>query len=171
MSDAPNETILATTQTVADVPTKDEVTEVSQAGKNLLMYLAIGAVFGILITKSEVISWFRITEMFRFHGFHMYGILGSAVITAALSLRIIKKFRIRSIDGEHIDVPTKAFGRPGPSHLLGGIVFGLGWALVGACPGPIYALIGNGVTVMIVAFAGALTGAWTYGLLQSRLPH
>ena len=94
----------------------------------------LGALFGIILTKSEVISWFRIQEMFRFQSFHMYGILSTAVITAAVSLRVIKTFRIRSIRGEPIDVPTKVFGRPGPSHLLGGIVFGLGWALVGACP-------------------------------------
>ena len=141
------------------------------AGKNACVYLLLGVAFGIVLTKSEVISWFRIQEMFRFQSFHMYGIIGGAVITAALSLQIIKAFRIRSIHGEHIGVPTKVIGRPRPSHLLGGTLFGLGWALVGACPGPIYALIGNGVTVMIVGFGGALAGAWTYGLLQSRLPH
>ena len=123
------------------------------------------------LTQSQVISWFRIQEMFRFQSFHMYGIIASAVLTAALALRIIKRFRIRSIYGQQLNVPTKAMGRPGPRHLLGGTLFGLGWALVGACPGPIYALIGNGVTVMIVALLGGLTGAWTYGLLQPRLPH
>jgi len=141
------------------------------AGKHSFVYLAIGVAFGVVLTKSEVISWFRIQEMFRFQSFHMYGIIGSAVVTAALSLQIIKAFRIRSIDGEHIGIPTKVVGRPGPSHLLGGTLFGLGWALVGTCPGPMYALIGNGVTVMIVGLAGALAGAWTYGLLQPRLPH
>jgi hypothetical protein len=141
------------------------------AGKHVLVYLAIGVAFGVVLTKSEVVSWFRIQEMFRFHSFHMYGIIGSAVATAALSLQLIKAFRIRSIDGERIGIPTKVVGRPGPSHLLGGTLFGLGWALVGACPGPIYALIGSGVTVMIVALGGALAGAWIYGLLQARLPH
>ena len=134
-------------------------------------FLAVGALFGIMLTKSEVISWFRIQEMFRFQSFHMYGIIGLAVITAAISLFAIKTFRLRSLHGEPIDLPTKVMGPVRPNHLLGGIAFGLGWALVGACPGPIYALIGNGVSVMIAALASALAGAWTYGLLRPRLPH
>ncbi len=146
-------------------------TQTEPAREQLFPYLAVGTLFGIMLTKSEVISWFRIQEMFRFQSFHMYGIIGLAVITAAISLLAIKTFRIRSLQGEHIDLPTKVMGRIRPNHLLGGIVFGLGWALVGACPGPIYALIGTGVSVMIVALAGALAGAWTYGRFQSRLPH
>ena len=145
--------------------------ETAPVRERLFSYLAVGALFGIMLTKSEVISWFRIQEMFRFQSFHMYGIIGLAVITAAISLFTIKMFRIRSLHGEPIDLPTKVMGPVRSNHLLGGIAFGLGWALVGACPGPIYALIGNGVSVMIVALASALAGAWTYGLLQSRLPH
>ena len=172
MSHTPTMTALSTTETVAGVPTQNEVAEASgHSRESLIAYLALGAVFGIMLTQSQVISWFRIQEMFRFQSFHMYGIIGSAVLTAALALRIIKTFHIRSIYGDQLDVPTKAMGRPEPRHLLGGTLFGLGWALVGACPGPIYALIGNGVTVMIIALLGALAGAWTYGLLQPRLPH
>ena len=172
MSHTPTMTALSTTETVAGVPTQNEVAEASgRSRESLVAYFALGAVLGIMLTQSQVISWFRIQEMFRFQSFHMFGFIGSAGLTAALALRIIKTFRIRSIYGEQLDVPTKAMGRPGPGHLLGGTLFGLGWALVGACPGPIYALIGNGVSVMIIALLGAVTGAWTYGLLQSRLPH
>ena len=145
--------------------------EAAPARARLFPYLVVGALFGIMLTKSEVISWFRIQEMFRFQSFHMYGIIGLAVITAAISLLAIKTFNIRSFGGAPIDLPTKVMGRARPNHLLGGIVFGLGWALVGACPGPIYALIGNGVSVMIVALASALAGAWTYGRFRSHLPH
>lgn len=151
----------STTQTAQPTP----------ATERLFPYLVIGALFGIMLTKSEVISWFRIQEMFRFQSIHMYGIIGLAVLTAAISLFAIKTFGIRSMRGEPIDLPTKATGPVRPNHLLGGIAFGVGWGLVGACPGPIYALIGSGVTVMIVALASALAGAWTYGLLRSRLPH
>ncbi|MDA1184332.1 MAG: YeeE/YedE thiosulfate transporter family protein [Acidobacteria bacterium] len=139
--------------------------------ERLFPYLLVGALFGIMLTKSEVVSWFRIQEMFRFQSFHMYGIIGLAVLTAAISLFAIRIFSLRSLGGEPIDLPTKVMGPVRPNHLLGGIAFGLGWGLVGACPGPIYALIGSGVTVMIVALASALAGAWTYGLLRSRLPH
>jgi len=145
--------------------------EATPTRERLFPYLVVGALFGIMLTKSEVISWFRIQEMFRFQSFHMYGIIGLAVITAAFSLLAIKTFNIRSVGGAPIELPTKAMGRARSNHLLGGIVFGLGWALVGACPGPMYALIGSGVSVMVVALASALGGAWTYGLLRSRLPH
>ena len=148
-----------------------QTTKVVPARERLLPYLVVGTLFGIMLTKSEVISWFRIQEMFRFQSFHMYGIIGLAVITAAISLLAIKTFSIRSLYGERIELPTKVMHRPRPNHLIGGIMFGLGWALVGACPGPIYALVGNGVSVMIVALASALAGAWTYGRLRSRLPH
>jgi uncharacterized protein len=137
----------------------------------LFPYLVVGALFGIMLTKSEVISWFRIQEMFRFQSVHMYGIIGLAVVTAAITLCAIRVLGVRSLRGERIDLPTKVMGAVRPNHVLGGIAFGLGWGLVGACPGPIYALIGSGVSVMIVALASALAGAWTYGLLRSRLPH
>ena len=179
-------TALSTTETVAGVPTQNEVAEASgrpfefyrlpfpndlriTGGRiNMSGHPSPGELLGIDVPDLAVAEHH---ELLGRQAFHMYGIIGSAVLTAALALRIIKTFRIRSIYGEQLDVPTKAMGRPGPGHLLGGTLFGLGWALVGACPGPIYALIGNGVSVMIIALLGALTGAWTYGLLQSRLPH
>jgi hypothetical protein len=136
----------------------------------LLVYLALGIGFGILITKAEVVSWFRIQEMFRFQSFHMYGIIGSAVLTAALSLQLIKRLGIRSLDGEPIVVAPKSLGS-GTRYWAGGTMFGLGWGLVGACPGPLFALIGAGLTAMIVVLVAALAGTWTYGALRPRLPH
>ena len=137
---------------------------------NLLLHLALGVLFGIILIKGEVISWFRIQEMFRFQSFHMYGIIGSAVVVAGLSLVVLRRFGIRTIRGEAIRLKEKEPSR-GYSTLLGGTVFGLGWGLLGACPGPIYALIGSGVTVILAALASAVVGAWTYGLLRPHLPH
>lgn len=136
----------------------------------LLKYLLVGIFFGIALTKSEVISWFRIQEMFRFQAFHMYGIIGGAVIVAALSIYLIKRSHARSFLGETISVPAKQLGK-GYRYWIGGTIFGLGWALTGACPGPIFALLGNGVLVMSVALVGALAGTWTYSALRPKLPH
>jgi uncharacterized membrane protein YedE/YeeE len=133
-------------------------------------HVLVGTLFGILVTKAEVISWFRIQEMFRFQGFHMYGVIGSAVAVGALSLWILRKARLKTIRGETIAIPPKDFGT-GVRVAVGGILFGLGWGLTGACPGPIYALIGNGVTVMAVVLASALAGTWVYGFLKPHLPH
>lgn len=138
--------------------------------RGLLVYVALGTVFGVILTKSDVISWFRIQEMFRFQAFHMYGIIGSAVVTAAASLQLIRRLGVRSLTGEPIVVPPKVMGR-GTRYWLGGLAFGVGWALVGACPGPLFALLGNGVGVMAVALASAVAGTWTYGTLRPRLPH
>lgn len=135
-----------------------------------LIYLALGTFFGIVLIKSEVVSWFRIQEMFRFQAFHMYGIIGSAIAVGALSIQILKRTDAHTIRGEPIEISDKPFNR-GTNQLLGGIVFGLGWGLVGACPGPIYALIGAGITPMVVGLGGAVLGAWTYGQLKPRLPH
>jgi uncharacterized membrane protein YedE/YeeE len=135
-----------------------------------LAHLLVGTVFGIIVTKAEVISWFRIQEMFRFQSFHMYGVIGSAVAVGALSLFIIKRTRTRTMRGQEIAIPTKDFGT-GLRVAVGGTLFGLGWALTGACPGPIFALIGNGVTVMAVVLASALLGTWVYGNIRDRLPH
>ena len=134
------------------------------------MYVALGTLFGIVLTKSEVISWFRIQEMFRFQSFHMYGIIGSAVMVAAVSLQLIKRLGAHALDGQVIVVPPKAMGR-GTRYWLGGILFGLGWALAGACPGPLFALVGNGVGVVAVTLASAVLGTWVYGALRPRLPH
>ncbi len=117
-----------------------------------------------------MISWFRIQEMFRFQSFRMYGIIGSAVVTAAASLALIKRLGIKSVAGERISIPAKELGS-GIRYAAGGTIFGLGWALTGACPGPLFALIGNGVTVMIAAVMSALVGTWAYGWLRPRLPH
>ncbi len=136
----------------------------------LAMYLVLGVIFGIVLTKSEVISWFRIQEMFRFQAFHMYGIIGSAVVTAALSLQLIRRLGLRSLSGAPIVVPPKVMGH-GTRYWLGGTLFGLGWALVGACPGPLFALIGNGVSVALAVLASAVAGTWVYGALRPRLPH
>jgi len=142
--------------------------EVHLAG--LVMYVVIGVLFGIVLTKSEVISWFRIQEMFRFQAFHMYGVIGTAVLTAALSLQVIKRLGLRSLDGQPIAVPPKSMGT-GTRYWLGGTLFGLGWALVGACPGPLFALLGNGIGVIIVPLASATIGTWVYGAMRPRLPH
>ena len=136
----------------------------------LLPYLLVGIYFGIIFTKSEVISWYRIQEMFRFQAFHMYGIIGSAVVVAAISVQIIKRFKIRSFDGSEINIPPKELGK-GTRYWAGGILFGLGWAMTGACPGPMFALVGNGVLVMLVAIAAAVAGTYTYGVLRPKLPH
>ena len=140
-------------------------------GPGLLRYVVFGAWFGLVLTKSEAVSWYRIQEMFRFQSFHMYGILGSAVAVAALSVWLLRKTGARSLDGEPIQVPGKPATRTNTRYWLGGTVFGLGWALLGACPGPIYALIGSGVTVLVVSLLAALAGTWAYAWLQPRLPH
>ena len=136
----------------------------------LSVYFALGIVFGVVLIKSEVVSWFRIQEMFRFQAFHMYGIIGSAVVVAAASLQLIKRLGVRSINGAPIVVPPKTMGR-GTRYWLGGICFGLGWGLIGACPGPLFALLGSGISVMSVVLLSAIAGTWTYGALRSRLPH
>ena len=138
--------------------------------KFLLIYLLLGIAFGFVLSRSEVISWFRIQEMFRFQSFRMYGIIGSAVVTAAISVALIKRSGIKSAAGDPISIPDKELGN-GIRYAVGGTIFGLGWALTGACPGPLFALIGNGVTVMIAAVVSALAGTWAYGWLRPHLPH
>lgn len=136
----------------------------------LWAYLLVGIAFGIVITKSEVISWFRIQEMFRFQGFHMYGVFLTAMPTAIVTLQLLKRKHARTIRGQRIAMPPKILGR-GTRYIVGGIIFGLGWALTGACPGPLFALLGSGVATMIVAIASAVLGTYTYGRLRHRLPH
>lgn len=133
-----------------------------------LKYLVAGLLFGIILVKSEVISWFRIQEMFRLQNFHMYGVIGSAVVTGMISIMLIKKFRVKTIHGEKIMIPHKPFQK---GQVYGGLLFGAGWALTGACPGPLYALVGSGVTVIIVVLFSAIAGTWVYGLLREKLPH
>jgi uncharacterized membrane protein YedE/YeeE len=136
----------------------------------LAVYLLLGIAFGVVLTRSEVVSWFRIQEMFRFQSFRMYGIIGSAIATAAASVAIIKKVQLRAISGEIVSIPRKELGSC-IRYAVGGTIFGLGWALTGACPGPLFALIGSGVSVMIVAVLSALTGTWVNAWLRPRLPH
>ena len=136
----------------------------------MIAYFLLGGAFGALLMEAEVISWFRIQEMFRFDAFHMYGIIGSAVVVAGVSLLVIKKFQLRTREGAPLGLPPKAVGS-GVRYIAGGTIFGLGWALTGACPGPLAALVGGGVPVMIVALASALAGTWVYGLLRPHLPH
>jgi uncharacterized membrane protein YedE/YeeE len=136
----------------------------------LLVYFLIGGAFGAVLLESEVISWFRIQEMFRFEAFHMFGIIGSAVLVAGVSLEIIKWLGLRDAKGVPLGFPPKTLGR-GIRYIVGGALFGVGWALTGACPGPLVALVGTGVPVMIVAIASALVGTWMYGYLRPQLPH
>jgi len=136
----------------------------------LVPYFLLGAAFGIVIVEAEVISWFRIQEMFRFDAFHMYGIIGAAVVTAAISILTIKRLDIRGRDGTPLGLAPKTIGT-GVRYMAGGAMFGLGWALTGACPGPLVALVGAGMPVMLVTILSALGGTWTYGRLRPRLPH
>lgn len=133
-----------------------------------LKYILIGTYFGIVLTKSEAVSWIRIQEMFRFQSIHMYGIIFSAVITAALLTLLLKKMHIKTIKGLSLAIPQKEFNK---GYLYGGIIFGLGWAVTGACPGPLYTLIGSGNTVIIVTLFSALLGTFAYSILQPKLPH
>ena len=140
----------------------------------LFLYGLLGAGLGLVFTESQVISWFRIYEMFRFESFHMYGVIGSAVATAAAGLWLVRRLGLTTIDGEPIVVSPKRWGDsgvPGARYWMGGATFGLGWALLGACPGPLVALLGGGVSVMAAALVAALAGTWSYALLRDRLPH
>jgi len=132
-----------------------------------LIYLLAGLVFGIILVKAQVISWFRIQEMFRLQSFHMFGVIGSAVLVGMISIFLIKKLNIRSIDGEVIILPKKKFSK---GQVYGGLMFGFGWALTGACPGPIFAQIGTGVSVVIITLLSAIAGTWVYGKFRDRLP-
>jgi uncharacterized membrane protein YedE/YeeE len=136
----------------------------------LMPYFLVGCAFGAVLMEAEVISWFRIQEMFRFQAWHMYGIIGSAVVVAGLSLVIIRRFGLRAVDGQRIQPTPKTLGT-GVRYIAGGSIFGVGWALTGACPGPLVALVAGGVSVMLVALASALAGTWLYGYLRPRLPH
>jgi len=134
-----------------------------------IKYCILGIVFGIIMTKSEVISWYRIQEMFRFQSFHMYGVIGSCVATGIIIIQLIKRLKIKTISGDQIELKDKNSGVT--RYLFGGILFGLGWALSGACPGPMFTLIGNGYTVFIVVILSAAAGTYAYGLLRDKLPH
>lgn len=133
-----------------------------------LKYLLVGTLFGIVFVKAEIISWFRIQEMFRLQSFHMYGVIGSAVVLGMVSVWLIKKFNIKTLDGEPISIQPKKFNK---GQIYGGLLFGFGWALTGACPGPLFAQIGTGATVIVVTLLSAIAGTWFYGLMKDKLPH
>lgn len=140
------------------------------AATELLKYAAVGVAFGIVLVQGQIISWYRIQEMFRFQSFHMYGILGSAMMTALVSVEVLKRRDARTLSGERIAIPPKQLGK-GFRYWIGGALFGIGWALTGACPGPLFALVGSGATVFVAVGIAALIGTWTYGFLRPRLPH
>lgn len=133
-----------------------------------LKFLFAGIIFGILLIKGEVVSWFRIQEMFRLQSFHMYGIIGSAIMTGMISIFLIKKFRVKTINKEDIAIKPKKFQK---GYIFGGLLFGFGWAITGACPGPLFAQIGSGATVVIITLLSAISGTWVYGYFREKLPH
>lgn len=135
----------------------------------LIKFLVLGIVFGIVMAKSEALSWYRIQEMFRFQAFHMYGIIGTAVVLGAIGVALIKKFKVRDNDGNPIMFYPKA--KSVTRYLIGGAIFGLGWALSGACPGPMVVNIGYGYLTMAIVFLFATIGTFIYGLLKDKLPH
>lgn len=141
--------------------------EVKHPKWHMIKYLLLGAIFGIILTKAEVISWFRIQEMFRLQSFHMYGVIGSAVVTGMISIFLIKRFNIRTVYGEKIKLEDKKFSK---GQIYGGLIFGFGWAMTGACPGPMFAQVGMGATVVLVTILSAIAGTWVYGRFRERLP-
>ncbi len=133
-----------------------------------LIYLLFGSIFGVLLTKAEIVSWYRIQDMFLFREAHMFLIIGSAIAVGMLSIYLIKKFRMRTLSGEEINIPDKKFNR---GYIYGGLIFGVGWAITGACPGPIFAQIGAGELPAIVTLIGAVLGTYIYSALRPKLPH
>ena len=133
-----------------------------------LKYALVGVLFGVVFVKAEVISWFRIQEMFRLQSFHMYGVIGTAVVVGMLSVFLIKKYNIKTIDGEAVVFHPKKFNK---GQIIGGLLFGFGWALTGACPGPLFAQVGTGAVAIIAVIISAIAGTWFYGLIREKLPH
>jgi uncharacterized protein len=133
-----------------------------------LKYSIVGIYFGIIFVKAELVSWFRIQEMFRFQSFHMYGVIGTAVLVGIVSVYLIQKLKIKTISGEKIQIERKPFNK---GTIIGGLLFGCGWAITGACPGPLYALMGAGFYVIIITFLMAILGTWVYGYFKEKLPH
>lgn len=136
---------------------------------NKIKFYLLGIAFGIVMTKAEIISWLRIYEMFQFESFHMYGVIGSAIGLGIIMVQFIKKTRMKDSNGVLITFTPKQFSIP--RYLFGGIIFGLGWAMTGACPGPMFTLIGNGYMVMLAVILSAFLGTFTYGVIRDKLPH
>ncbi|MEP2670269.1 MAG: DUF6691 family protein [Cyclobacteriaceae bacterium] len=145
----------------------DQISKESPVGSNI-KYLVLGVIFGIVFVKAEIISWYRIQEMFRLHSFHMYGVIGTAVVVGIISVWFIKRFKIKTIQGETVVFHDKKFQW---GNIIGATLFGLGWAITGACPGPLFAQIGSGFSVIIVTLLSAIAGTWVYGLVREKLPH
>ncbi|WP_426473611.1 DUF6691 family protein [Chryseobacterium balustinum] len=133
-----------------------------------LKYLLVGILFGIVFVKAEIISWFRIQEMFRLQSFHMYGVIGTAILTGMISIWLIKRYNIKTIHGESIVIAPKKFNK---GQIYGGLIFGFGWAITGACPGPLFAQIGTGALVVTITLMSAIFGTWVYGYFREKLPH
>jgi uncharacterized membrane protein YedE/YeeE len=133
-----------------------------------IKYLVVGVLFGVVFVKAEIVSWFRIQEMFRFDSFHMYGVIGSAVAVGLISIQLIKRLNIRTLEGESVLIPDKSFDK---GQIYGGLLFGIGWAITGACPGPLFAQIGSGFLAVAATLLSAIAGTWMYGLLRRKLPH
>lgn len=133
-----------------------------------LRYTAIGIGFGWVLTQAQIISWLRFQDMFRLHDFYMFGVIGTAVVVGAASVWLLKRFGIKTLNGEAIQFPQKRFSK---GQLIGGLLFGFGWVLTGACPGPLFAQLGSGYTSAAIALIAAIAGTWSYGALRSRLPH
>jgi len=159
-----NVAVEALEEFVCDAPNSQVQTE---SWVSNLKYLVVGTLFGIVFVKAEIVSWFRIQEMFRLTSFHMYGVIGTAVVVGAISVFLIKKFKVKALSGEQIVLTDKKFS---VAQIYGGLMFGFGWAITGACPGPLFAQIGAGFTGVIVTLISALVGTWTYGYLRERLP-
>jgi len=158
---------MATPEKQSPVECKNE-SALPETAFSLIKYGILGIVFGIVFVKAEIISWFRIQEMFHFQSFHMYGIIGSAVLVGLVSMQLIKRFHIKTMDGEEVVITPKEYNK---GTVIGSIFFGFGWAITGACPGPIYAQIGAGFLISILTLLGALGGTYLYGVLKDRLPH
>ena len=158
--------------TGVNVPSSDTTSaneiEPGKSWYNYLKYLVVGVAFGIVLIKSEVISWFRIQEMFRLQSFHMYGVIGSAILVGIISVWLIKKLKIKTIYGEKITIHTKSYNK---GQVYGGLLFGFGWAITGACPGPLYAQVGAGAYVVVITLLSAVAGTWVYGYFKDKLPH
>lgn len=153
---------------VKSLENKETISSEKGSAIHYLKYLFVGIFFGIIVVKAELISWFRIQEMFRLQSFHMYGIIGSAVVVGMISVFLIKKFTIKTIHGDKITFTDKKFNK---GQVFGGLIFGLGWAMTGACPGPLFAQIGTGSTVVVITLLSAIAGTWVYGYLKDKLPH
>lgn len=149
-------------------PVECEAPNMQANSDGLLKYLIIGILFGAVFVKAEIISWFRIQEMFRLQSFFMYGVIGSAIVVGLISIQLIKKFNIKTMKGETVNIPKKEFRK---GQIIGGFIFGLGWALTGACPGPLFAQIGSGFTVILVTLVSAIAGTWVYGRFSDKLPN